>query len=62
MTIKPKWCWLCGCSVSLEDCKIDERGFPVHEKCYAAKVVLASRMREQALVYERTPLKRRHSN
>lgn len=29
-------CWICNQSVVLEDCKIDERGHPVHEDCYVA--------------------------
>ena len=34
-------CWICGKSVSLENCKIDEHGSAVHEECYVAKVALA---------------------
>jgi hypothetical protein len=30
-------CWICGLEVSLEDCKIDERGNAVHEECLIAK-------------------------
>jgi hypothetical protein len=33
-------CWICGKRVSLEDCKIDELGKPVHEECYVAKLAL----------------------
>ena len=47
MIPKPKWCWICGGSVSLEDCKIDEHGSPVHEQCYAARVALELKTREQ---------------
>ena len=32
-------CSLCFKSVNLKDCKIDEYGRPVHEKCYAARVL-----------------------
>jgi hypothetical protein len=31
-------CWICGNKVSLEKCKIDEHGQPVHEDCYIAKI------------------------
>lgn len=27
-------CVICGSPVSLEDCKFDERGNPVHDRCY----------------------------
>jgi hypothetical protein len=30
-------CTLCNSSVTLEACKIDERGKPVHEECYVRK-------------------------
>jgi hypothetical protein len=33
-----KMCWICGMAVALEFCKVDERGLPVHDKCYVAKV------------------------
>jgi hypothetical protein len=33
-------CWICDRPVQLENCKIDERGKPVHEDCYAAKLVV----------------------
>ena len=36
-----RMCWICGRSVSLESCKIDENGNAVHEECYATKVALA---------------------
>jgi hypothetical protein len=32
-------CSICFKSVNLKDCKIDEDGRPVHEKCYAARVL-----------------------
>ena len=31
-------CWICGDRVSLEDCKIDEQGRAVHEKCYIERL------------------------
>jgi len=31
-------CWMCGKSIRLEECKIDEHGFGVHEDCYVATV------------------------
>lgn len=36
----PIACWLCGKAVKLEECKIDEHGLSVHEKCYLARVGL----------------------
>ena len=33
-----RFCWMCGKTVSLEECKLDEEGLPVHENCYVAKV------------------------
>ncbi len=33
-----RFCWLCGKIISLEQCKVDEKGLPVHEDCYVAKV------------------------
>ncbi len=35
-----KACWICGGAVSLESCKTDENGHPVHEECYVARVKL----------------------
>jgi hypothetical protein len=32
-------CSICFKSIRLEDCKIDEYGRPVHENCYAARVL-----------------------
>jgi hypothetical protein len=32
-------CSICFKSVNLKDCKIDEYGRPVHETCYAARVL-----------------------
>lgn len=34
-------CSICFKSISLEDCKVDEDGRPVHENCYAEKVLYA---------------------
>lgn len=31
-------CWVCGAPVSLEECKIDEHGEAVHEKCYVTMI------------------------
>ena len=36
----PRCCWICGKSVQVEECKVDEHGLPVHEDCYAAKLAL----------------------
>jgi hypothetical protein len=41
-------CWICGKALSLESCKIDEHGQPVHEECYVAVVRLRSGSRQQA--------------
>jgi hypothetical protein len=38
------YCCICGMSVQLGSCKFDERGQPVHEDCYVAKLVLDSRV------------------
>jgi hypothetical protein len=32
-------CCLCGKRVSLEECKIDEYGLPVHEECYVVLIL-----------------------
>ena len=37
------YCCMCGMPVKLESCKFDERGQPVHEDCYVAKLVADSR-------------------
>jgi len=34
-------CSICFQPISLEDCKSDERGRPVHENCYARKTLYA---------------------
>ena len=31
-------CVICGAPIELEQCKIDEKGEAVHDKCYLAKV------------------------
>jgi hypothetical protein len=36
----PYCCWLCGKSVDLTQCKIDEYGKAVHESCYVVRVSL----------------------
>ena len=36
----PRACWICGQLVMLEDCKVDEHGMAVHEKCYVVKIRL----------------------
>jgi hypothetical protein len=33
-------CWICGGEVSLESCKVDEHGLPVHESCQTLKLSL----------------------
>jgi hypothetical protein len=33
-----KTCWICGRAVSLEECKIDEHGLAVHERCCVARL------------------------
>lgn len=38
-TETPFLCSICFKSVSLEDCKIDEDGRPIHETCYATSVL-----------------------
>jgi hypothetical protein len=32
-------CSICGSPASLEDCKIDEHGLPVHESCQVIKLL-----------------------
>jgi hypothetical protein len=32
------YCCMCGMPVQLSSCKFDERGQPVHEDCYVAKL------------------------
>ena len=33
-------CWICGSSVDITLCKIDEYGKPVHASCYVARMRL----------------------
>jgi hypothetical protein len=33
-------CWICGAEISLESCKVDEHGLPVHETCQTLKLSL----------------------
>ena len=35
-------CWICGKELSLLDCKTDEQGRAVHERCYIARIRLNS--------------------
>ena len=35
-------CWICGNELSLLDCKTDEQGRAVHERCYIARMRLNS--------------------
>jgi hypothetical protein len=37
------YCCICGMPVQLSSCKFDERGQPVHEDCYVAKLLLDSK-------------------
>jgi hypothetical protein len=39
-------CWICGRRVALEDCKIDEHGYAVHENCYIGMALRHSRRKE----------------
>jgi hypothetical protein len=36
----PRICWICGKLTSLESCKVDEHGLPVHEACQTLKLSL----------------------
>lgn len=38
-------CAICGSPVELEQCKSDENGDAVHDKCYFAKVTAATKPR-----------------
>ncbi|HEY1658095.1 MAG TPA: hypothetical protein VGG14_07100 [Candidatus Sulfotelmatobacter sp.] len=33
-------CAICGDEVSLEQCKVDEYGVPVHDGCYVKRVLM----------------------
>ena len=48
MSSKPFACWVCGKTVQLENCKVDEHGLPVHAACYVVRVALASRKAQTA--------------
>jgi hypothetical protein len=48
MATKILACWLCGKSVDLNICKIDEHGLPVHERCCTARVALKEKSLESA--------------
>jgi hypothetical protein len=37
----PIYCPMCGETVELERCMVDERGAAVHSECYVANVLLA---------------------
>ena len=39
---KPHFCWICGNTVDLETCKVDEYGMAVHGECDFLRVALAS--------------------
>jgi hypothetical protein len=50
ITPLPMTCWMCGRSIRLEECKIDEHGFSVHEDCYAATVCSAQQVLSDRIV------------
>lgn len=35
----PHSCWICNSKLSLEECKSDEHGFSVHERCYVGRLL-----------------------
>jgi hypothetical protein len=41
MGIPQKNCWICGKTVKLEDCKVDEHGLAVHENCYVTRITFS---------------------
>jgi hypothetical protein len=46
-------CWICGAKTTLENCKVDEYGLPVHDECQALRLSLQNRnppKRENATV------------
>ena len=51
-------CVVCDLPVSLEDCKIDEDGRAVHERCYILQTLEESR-REQSIAIPLAPDRRR---
>jgi ribosome-binding protein aMBF1 (putative translation factor) len=38
--VLPRSCWMCGRTIRLDDCKIDEHGMAVHEDCYVSRVMM----------------------
>ena len=34
----PCICWICGAKTTLETCKVDEHGLPVHEDCQTLRL------------------------
>jgi ribosome-binding protein aMBF1 (putative translation factor) len=38
-------CWICGKTVDLEACVIDEHGLAVHQVCYTTKTALTEKTR-----------------
>jgi hypothetical protein len=38
----PRICWMCGETIYLEECNVDELGMPVHSACYLVKLGLAN--------------------
>jgi hypothetical protein len=48
-------CAVCGKPVSLEDCKVDERGDSVHEECYLARVGSATELNERLSSSRKVP-------
>lgn len=44
----PYFCWICGNVVDLTICVTDEHGMAVHEKCYIARMMLASESKKLA--------------
>lgn len=43
-------CWICGQPVSLENCKFEEHGQPVHEQCAVARIQLNNATRKEAAI------------
>jgi hypothetical protein len=40
-------CWICGNRVLLEECKTDEHGKAVHERCYQVRIELQNGSKSQ---------------
>jgi len=38
--VATRFCWICGRSIALEQCKVDEHGLPVHELCQVTRLKL----------------------